>query len=240
MSDIAGRLADVRARIARAAESVERDPAEIQLLAVSKRKPAAAVLAGLRAGLRDFGENYVQEAVAKHEELKALLEGSDLPTPRWHLIGPLQRNKSKPAAALFSCIQSVDRESLAEELARRAADRSAPLEVLLQVNLGRETQKAGLAPDAVPALLARCAEWPALTVVGLMAIPEAQSEAEASRARFAQLAQLRDRLRDLPGGARIEQLSMGMSGDFEVAIQEGATIVRVGTAIFGAREETAQ
>jgi pyridoxal phosphate enzyme (YggS family) len=233
--EIAARLADVRARIARATERAGRAPDSVRLIGVSKRKSAAEVAAAVRAGLRDVAENYVQEARAKLPEVRALLEGSSHKCPEWHFIGQLQRNKAGIVAEAFDWVQTIDREPLGRALSRRAAEAGRSLDVLLQVDLSGEASKGGAPPDALPALLATASEWSALRVRGLMAIPAAVETPEAARPAFARLRALRDALRDTPGGEGLDELSMGMSGDFEVAVEEGATMVRVGTAIFGAR-----
>ena len=236
--EIGERLAAIEARIAAAAERSGRRREDIRLVAVSKRQPVERVIAAVRAGVRDLGENRVQEARDKRAELLAGI--GDAPAPRWHLIGNLQRNKAALACELFDSIETVDREPLARALGRHAYGHGRRLPVLLQVNVSREPQKSGVAPDpeAAAALLAACNGEPGLEVVGLMAIPAAQSAPENSRPAFAQLRSLRDTLRSEPGGAGLTQLSMGMSGDFEIAIEEGATSVRVGTALFGDRQET--
>jgi hypothetical protein len=233
--EIAARLADVRARIERATERAGRPPDSVRLIGVSKRKSAAQIVAAVRAGLRDIGENYLQETRAKLPEVRSILEGSDHKCPEWHFIGQLQRNKAGAVAEAFDWVQTVDREALGRALDRRAGEAGRALDVLLQVDLSGEASKGGAAPDALPALLAAAAQWPALRVRGLMAVPAAAATPEAARPAFARLRALRDALRATPGGERLEELSMGMSGDFEVAVEEGATMVRVGTAIFGAR-----
>jgi pyridoxal phosphate enzyme (YggS family) len=234
-AEIAARLAAVRERVARAAGRVHRRPEEIAVLGVSKRKPAALVAAAVRAGLRDVGENYAQEAREKLPVVRAMLEGSGHKLPRWQFIGRLQRNKARDVVRDFDVVQTVDRESLGSELCRRADSLGRNLDVLLQVDLCGEEQKGGAAPEALPDLLAASRSWTRLRVIGLMAIPEPVDDPEASRPVFARLRELRDSLRDCPGGEHLVELSMGMSQDFEVAIEEGATIVRIGTAIFGAR-----
>jgi pyridoxal phosphate enzyme (YggS family) len=233
--EIGAALAAVRERVAAAAKRAGRSPESITLVGVSKGKSAEQVAAAVRAGLRHVGENYVQEAAAKLPAVRALLEESGHKAPRWHFIGQLQRNKAAAVARDFDCVQTVDRDRLAGELDRRAAPRSEPLDVLLQVNLSGEAAKGGIAPAELPALLAASRSWPRLQVLGLMAIPAPVDDPEAGRPAFAELRRLRDSLRGDPGGDRLTELSMGMSRDFEVAIEEGATIVRVGTAIFGAR-----
>ncbi len=230
------RLDAVRARVCAAVERVGRKPEEVVLVGVSKRKTARELAAALRAGLAHVGENYVQEAVAKIPETLAILEGEGTPPPRWHFIGQLQRNKARQAVRWFDVIETVDRERLGVELDRRAQALGRPLEVLLQVDLSGEPQKGGVAPEALPALLEASRAWSALRVTGLMGVPAAGGP-EASRPAFSRLRALRDQLRDLPGAEHLRELSMGMSADFEVAIEEGATIIRVGTAIFGPRDQ---
>ena len=232
---IAPRLAALRERIARAAQRAGRRADEIALVGVSKRKPAALVAAAVRAGLRHVGENYVQESISKIPKILEELAGLELEPPRWHFIGQLQRNKAKPVAAHFDLVETVDRAALGAELDRRAAEAGRSLEVLLQVNLSGEPQKGGVDPEALPALLAASRAWSQLRAIGLMTVPAAASDPEASRPAFARLRALRDALRDAEGGQALRELSMGMSADFEVAIEEGATIIRVGTALFGAR-----
>jgi pyridoxal phosphate enzyme (YggS family) len=233
--DVPDRLAAVRARIAAAAARAGRRPEEIDLLGVAKGQPAERVVAAVRAGLEHVGENYAQEARAKLPRVLAALEGSGHKPPCWHFIGKLQRNKVRLLLPLFSVVETLDREALGDELARRAAAAGRRLEVLLEVNLSGEASKAGVAPEALPALLEASARWASLDVVGLMAIPAAQPDPERTRPAFARLRELRDGLRGAPGGAKLRTLSMGMSADFEVAIEEGATEVRVGTAVFGPR-----
>ena len=216
--DVAANLAAVRIRIARAAERAGRDPGTVHLIAVSKTKPAALVRAALAAGATDFGENYVQEAVAKRAELGA--------GGRWHLIGHLQRNKAARAVETFDCIQTVDSAALGTALARHAAEQQRTIHVLVEVRLGGEATKSGVDPEALPALLAEL-QSPALVVEGLMTVPP-PGDPETARPHFRTLRALGER-------AGLRELSMGMSDDFEVAIEEGATMVRVGRAIFGAR-----
>jgi len=228
-------LTAVRDRIAQAAARVGRQADEITLVGVAKRKSAEAAAAAVRCGLRDIGENYVQEATAKIPAANALLAATKHAAPRWHFIGQLQRNKAGAVARDFDVIQTVDRTRLGDALARHAEGRAERLAITLQVNLSDEPQKGGVAPDSLPELLAASRAWRSLRVTGLMAIPAAAADPEASRPAFAQLRSLRDALRAEPGGEDLHELSMGMSQDFEVAIEEGATIVRVGAAIFGAR-----
>jgi pyridoxal phosphate enzyme (YggS family) len=224
--------------VAAAASRVGRNPDEITLVGVAKRKPAELIVAAVRAGLRDLAENYVQEAAAKIPAVNAELSGAGLAAPRWHFVGQLQRNKAREVVRLFDAIASVDREKLGAELERRAEQEDRRLDVLLQVNLSGEPQKGGVEPAALPKLLEASAHWSRLRVVGLMTVPAATADLEESRPAFAKLRVLRDELRGEPGGEHLSDLSMGMTGDFEIAIEEGATIVRVGTAIFGPRSES--
>ena len=232
---LAARLAALRARIDAAARRAGRDPAAVHLLGASKRQPAARLAAAARAGLRDFGENYVQEAAAKIPTLEEILGGEAAARLRWHGIGHLQRNKAREAVACFTRIHSVDSARLAAELDRHAAAAGRVLPVLLQVNLSAEPQKSGVDPGALPALLAALGERAHLQAVGLMTMPAPDEDPEAARTVFARLRTLRDELREAPGGAALCELSMGMSHDFEVAVEEGATWVRIGTDLFGPR-----
>ena len=217
---IAQRLAAVRERIAQAAADSGRDPAEVTLVAVAKTMPAAAVEAAWAAGQHIFGENRVQEAAAKYPPLRPGRPGLGL-----HLVGPLQTNKLGQALDLFDVIQTLDREKLAQALAReRERGRRLP-DLLVQVNTGREPQKAGVAPEAAAAFIDLCRETLQLPVRGLMCIPPADEEPAPHFAFLAELARRHG----------LQWLSMGMSADFPLAIQQGATHVRVGTAIFGAR-----
>ncbi|NUO48178.1 MAG: YggS family pyridoxal phosphate-dependent enzyme [Polyangiaceae bacterium] len=218
-------LLEVRRRIERAAREASRDPASVALLAVSKGHPADRLREAYAAGQRLFGENYAQELAGKAGEL------ADLADMVFHFIGHLQRNKVKDVVRSARVIETVDRIELATEIEKRA---SSVIEVLLEVNVGGEEQKAGCAPGEVADLLRSVAALPKLRVIGLMTIPPANDDAEASRPHFAKLRTIAAELR--AGGLDPgPHLSMGMSHDFEVAIAEGATLVRVGTAIFGAR-----
>jgi pyridoxal phosphate enzyme (YggS family) len=236
--EIESRLASVRERIADAALRAGRKAEEITLLGVAKRKRPELIVAAVRAGLRDLAENYVQEAAAKIPAVNAELEDAGLAAPRWHFVGQLQRNKARDVVRLFDVIASVDRERLGTELERRASHEDRRLDALFQVNLSGEPQKGGVEPAALPKLLETSASWSRLRMVGLMTIPAAAADPESSRPAFARLRALRDELRGKPGGEHLSELSMGMTGDFEIAIEEGATIVRVGTAIFGPRSES--
>jgi pyridoxal phosphate enzyme (YggS family) len=220
MLDIGANVEQVRQAIARACGRAGRSPDDVLLVAVSKTVEAERIRLALAAGIAALGENRVQEA---REKIEAL--GRPVP---WHLIGALQTNKAKDAARLFDWIHSVDRVELARELSRRAHALDRTLDILIQVNLGAEPQKAGVAPAELKSLVDATAGLESLRVRGLMAIPPAVETPEAARPFFRRLRELRD-------AAGLEHLSMGMSGDFEVAIEEGATLVRVGTTIFGPR-----
>jgi pyridoxal phosphate enzyme (YggS family) len=217
---VAGNLAAVRARIVAAAEAVGRDPAGVTLVAVGKAQPDARVRAALAAGQRAFGENYVQEAKARWPALRALY-----PQVRLHMIGPIQTNKAKDVVALFDVIETVDRPKLARVLAKEMDRLGRRPSCLIEVNTGEESQKAGVWPADADALIKECRDDLGLPVDGLMAIPP---EGEEPSLHFALLAEIARR-------NGLEQLSMGMSADYEIAVQFGATHVRVGSAIFGAR-----
>lgn len=224
MSTIAENIAKVRERIREAAQASQRDSATIGLLAVSKTKPAAAIREAHAAGVRDFGENYLQEALGKQLELADL----DL---TWHFIGPIQSNKTKPIAEHFAWVHSVDRLKIAERLAAQRPVGLPPLNICLQVNVSGEASKSGCTPEELPALAQAVAQLPQLRLRGLMTIPEPSDDPAEQHAAFARLRELRDRLD--PG---LDSLSMGMSHDLEAAIAEGATWLRIGTALFGARD----
>jgi len=213
-------------RIAGAAVAAGRDPAGVRLLAVSKTWPAESVREAAAAGQRAFGENYVQEGVAKVEALADLgLE--------WHFIGPLQSNKTRLVANRFAWVHSIDRLKIAERLAEQRDVHLPPLDVCIQVNVSGEASKSGVAPADLPELARAVASLPRLRLRGLMAIPEPTPDVALQRARFASLRMLRDELN--AAGLGLDTLSMGMSDDLEAAIAEGSTMVRVGSAIFGAR-----
>ncbi|ANY89868.1 MULTISPECIES: YggS family pyridoxal phosphate-dependent enzyme [Pseudomonas] len=224
MSTIADNLSALAARIDSAAKAAGRDPASIQLLAVSKTKPANAVREAHAAGVRDVGENYLQEALAKQEELR------DLPLT-WHFIGPIQSNKTRAIAEHFDWVHSVDRLKIAQRLSEQRPTDLAPLNVCLQVNVSGEDSKSGCLPADVPALASAIAGLPGLRLRGLMAIPEPTEDRVAQEAAFATLRRLQEGL-----GLDLDTLSMGMSHDLEAAIAQGATWVRIGTALFGARD----
>jgi pyridoxal phosphate enzyme (YggS family) len=221
---IEANLAAIRARIAAACERSGRQPGDVKLVAVSKTFPASAIDEGVAAGITDVGENRVQEVRDKVEGVTS--------SPRWHLIGHLQSNKAKDAVRLFDVIHTVDSVGLAERLAAAARAEGKRLEVLLQVNVAGEAQKSGIAVDDAEGLAEAVSRLDGLTLTGLMTMPPIGSS-EESRKWFASLRELRDRLK--VSHPEVVQLSMGMSADFEVAIEEGSTMVRIGRAIFGSR-----
>jgi pyridoxal phosphate enzyme (YggS family) len=222
------RLARIRARIESACERAGRPPGGVTLMGVSKTQPASAVAEAFQAGLRIFGENRVQEGLAKSRELPPGIE--------WHLIGPLQSNKVRAALDLFHTIHSIDRLSIAEAIEHEAEKRGTAVTGFLEVNLGSEETKHGFPAEELAETVRPLAEYKHLRIVGLMAIPPLGRAAEESRPWFRRLRALRDELAARPEWAGWPGwLSMGMSDDFEVAIEEGATHVRVGTAIFGPR-----
>ena len=225
---IAQRLAEVRARITDAARRVHRGADSVSLVLASKTQPPAAVAAAYDAGARLFGENYVQEALAKRAALKAL---TDI---RWHLIGHLQRNKAGAAIATFDLVQTLDREALAAALFRLRPAPAPRVAVLVEVNLGGETSKTGVPPEQAGALIEAARDK--VEIRGLMTIPPPSPNPEDARRYFARLRELRHRLA-AESGLALSELSMGMTDDFEVAIEEGATIVRVGRAVFGERKK---
>jgi pyridoxal phosphate enzyme (YggS family) len=220
MTDIRGNLERVRERVAKAAERAGRHPSDVLLIGVSKTVEVARIRQAIEAGVAALGENRVQEAKEKVAEI-----GRPVP---WHLIGHLQTNKVRDALELFDVIHSLDRLELAKEIDKRARGRNRTVDALVEVNLAGEASKGGVSPDGLGALLEAVAAMPSVKVRGLMAIPPEAKEPDDSRVWFRALKKLGERY-----GFR--ELSMGMSGDFEVAIEEGATMVRVGTAIFGPR-----
>ena len=228
MDSIAANLQAVRARIARAAQAAQRPAGDILLLAVSKTIPAECIAEAHAAGQRAFGENHVQEAVEKITVL------AELPL-EWHFIGPIQSNKTRLISQHFGWVHGVERERIAERLNAARPEGMAPLNVCIQVNVSGEASKSGVAPGDEVKLAAAIARLPRLRLRGLMAIPEPTADVMLQRRRFALLRELKDRLR--ARGHALDTLSMGMSDDFEAAILEGATIVRIGTAIFGTRKK---
>ncbi len=224
MSTIAGNIAQVEARIRAAALAVQRDVTSIHLLAVSKTKPAAALREAYAAGVRDFGENYLQEARAKQVEL------ADLPLC-WHFIGPIQSNKTRDIAEHFAWVHSVDRLKIAQRLSDQRPADLPPLNICIQVNVSGEASKSGCNPADLPALAAAISGLPRLKLRGLMAIPEPTEDRAEQYAAFATVRTLQESL-----NMGLDTLSMGMSHDLESAIAQGATWVRIGTALFGARD----
>lgn len=223
---IAANVARVRERIARAAARAGRRPEEIRLVAAAKQQPPEKVQAAVAAGVAHIGENYVQEAAAKREQVAGQV--------CWHLIGHLQRNKAGPAARIFDIVQTVDTPRLAQALGRHAQAAGRVLEVLVQVNTSGEATKSGAAPDEAEALVEVAAGTPGLRLSGLMTIGSFHPDPEQGREEFRLLVELAGKL-ETRTGLVLPWLSMGMSHDFEVAIEEGANLVRVGTAIFGPR-----
>jgi pyridoxal phosphate enzyme (YggS family) len=229
MGAIRANLQAVNARIARAAQAAGRDPGAVRLLAVSKTHPAALLDEAYQAGQSAFGENYVQEALQKMQVL------ADRPL-EWHLIGPLQGNKTRVAAERFAWVHTLASARIAERLSQQRPPALGPLNVLIQVNVSAEATKSGVAPQDVAALARAVAALPQLRLRGLMAIPEPSPDVAVQRARFGAVRALFEGLRG--AGLALDTLSLGMSEDLEAAIAEGSTLVRVGTAIFGARQNT--
>ncbi len=217
---------DLQARVGSAAERAGRRADDVTIIAVTKTRSAAEVSAALQAGVTDVGENRVQEADAKHPQVQG--------SARWHLIGQLQRNKAARAVELFDTVHSVDSSRLADTLERRALAATRAIDILLQVNTSGAERQAGVPPDALPELLDHVARLPSLRVRGLMTIAAHSSDAASVRACFRQLHDLLETHRHR-GPQRLDTLSMGMSSDFDIAIEEGATMIRVGTALFGQR-----
>jgi len=226
--DIAANISQIRQQIASACVNCGRDPADVRLVAVSKKKPAADIEAAIAAGQTLFGESYVQECVAKIDEIESAAE--------WHFIGGLQSNKIKYLAGKVAMIHSVDRLSLAKEIDRQWGKLDATADILLQVNLGEEETKSGTTADDLFKLAGQVALLEHLRIKGLMALPPWEEDPEAVRPYFRQLRELAEQVESmgLPN-VKMQELSMGMSHDFETAIEEGATMIRIGTAIFGAR-----
>lgn len=230
---IAKNLEDVRRRIEVACERCGRQKEEVTLIGVTKTFGPEVCKAAVEAGLLDLGENYAQELCSKAEAVRQM--GL---YPRWHFIGTLQSNKARLVAPIVASVQSVDRPSLVKELGKRVPE-GRPLDIFVEVNVGKEPQKGGVLPEEAESLCRLVMEFPNLRLRGLMCIPPFSDDPEESRVYFRRLRELRDHLRSLlsPPEDVLKDLSMGMSHDFEVAIEEGATIVRVGTAIFGLRQK---
>ncbi|MGX9731700.1 YggS family pyridoxal phosphate-dependent enzyme [Janthinobacterium aestuarii] len=230
MSTIEQNLQAVRESIAQAAADAQRAPADVTLLAVSKTFGADAVLDAMRAGQTAFGENYLQEALDKIAFVKA---AAPQHAPAWHFIGPIQSNKTRPIAEHFDWVHTVEREKIAARLSEQRPAGLPDLNICLQVNISGEASKSGVTPAELPALAHAVAQLPRLRLRGLMAIPEPETELTLQRAAFAQLRALYEQLKT--EGLALDTLSMGMSADLRAAVLEGATIVRVGSAIFGSR-----
>ena len=230
MSIIAGNLQAVEATITDAVKASERTRNDVQLLAVSKTFPAQAVQDAMAAGQLAFGENYLQEALDK---IASVAQAQPDAAVEWHFIGPIQSNKTRPIAASFAWVHTVERLKIAQRLSEQRPPELGPLNICLQVNISGEASKSGASPEELPALAREVAQLPNLRLRGLMAIPEPTTDIAEQRAAFARVRALFDALR--AEGLALDTLSMGMSGDLAPAIAEGATIVRVGSAIFGAR-----
>lgn len=233
MHKIDEKLAHVTARIARAAQSAQRNAADISLLAVSKTQPAGRLREAYNAGARRFGENYLQEALDKQQELTAL---NDI---EWHFIGPIQSNKTRAIAEHFSWVHSVERLKIAQRLNDQRPAELGPLNICLQLNIDNEPTKAGVTLNELAALADQVAQLPNLALRGLMAIPAPASNPEDNRRSFAQVTAALEQLRQSHPHCPLDTLSMGMSADLEAAIAEGATTVRIGTDIFGPRPNAA-
>ncbi len=229
MDSVAGNLAAIRRRIEAACGRAGRDPSQIQLVGVTKTVPVERIREGIAAGISILGENYVQEARKKKEIL------ADLPVA-WHFIGHLQTNKAGVAVECCDCIETLDRENLAVELNRRGEKAGRKIPVLIQVNIGSEPTKSGISPEDLVSFFRLASAFAWLNIRGLMALPPFFDQPERARPYFRQMRELLDRVRQAaPSPENLTELSMGMSGDFEVAIEEGATLVRIGTALFGQR-----
>lgn len=240
MTTIASRLQAVKARISEAARAAGRPPEEITLVAVSKTFPPRAIAEACAAGQTDFGENYAQEGIEKIAALFDLLRQRQAPPDKpllWHFIGPIQSNKTRAIAEHFDWVHGIDRTKIAERLSASRSDDKPPLQVCIQVNVSGEASKSGVAPDTVLGLAQTIMGLPRLRLRGLMAIPEPTPDPALQRSRFRMLREIRDEL--LRRGVALDTLSMGMSDDLEAAIAEGATMVRVGRAIFGERGASA-
>jgi len=230
MSTIAGNLQAVEATIQAACQAAARPRSTVQLLAVSKTFPPEAVLEAVDAGQRAFGENYLQEGIDK---IAAVAKARPDTLLEWHFIGPIQSNKTRPIATGFDWVHTVERLKIAQRLSEQRPAERGPLNICLQVNISGEATKSGIHPDELPALAREVAALPNLRLRGLMAIPEPEADPEMQRMPFARLRELAQAI--IKDGIFLDTLSMGMSGDMRAAVLEGSTIVRVGSAIFGAR-----
>lgn len=228
MHKIQDKITQVTTRIEKAALMAGRNPQEVTLLAVSKRQPDDLLVAAYQAGQRHFGENYVQEAVAKKERLK-------LAEAVWHFIGPIQSNKAKTIAEHFDWVHSVDRLKVAQRLSDQRSQQLGPINICLQVNIDNENTKSGVHPDEAQALAEQIAILPNVTLRGLMTIPQIAASPSQSTNAFQRMATLFENLKKVATLSHLDTLSMGMSSDLDVAIKCGSTVVRVGTAIFGPR-----
>ncbi|MBO6566750.1 MAG: YggS family pyridoxal phosphate-dependent enzyme [Pseudomonadales bacterium] len=226
MTDITARLADLQSRVATACTQCGRDPSEVRLLAVSKTKPLDLIEDAIAAGQDDFGENYLQDALPKTEAL---------PKATWHFIGAIQSNKTRDIANHFDWVHSVASEKVARRLSEQRDPALGPLKVLIQVNTSQESQKSGVAPEQALPLAKYLANLDNLVAAGLMTIPAASEDPSQQRRPFQMLRETRDHIVDTAGLPDFQHLSMGMTGDFETAITEGSTWIRIGTAIFGSR-----
>ncbi len=231
MSTIAHNLQAVDASIIAAANAAGRPRAGVRLLAVSKTFPAEAVLEAISAGQMAFGENYLQEALDKMTAVSDALPGQKV---EWHFIGPIQSNKTRPIAAHFDWVHTVDRLKIAQRLSEQRPEELGPLNICLQVNISGEVSKSGAPPDELAELAHLVAQLPRLRLRGLMAIPEPETDFDKQRAAFRKLRELSEQL--IAGGIGLDTLSMGMSADLAAAVAEGATMVRIGSAIFGSRK----
>lgn len=226
MSDISSQITQIRSRIDAACKANGREPEDVRLLAVSKTKPVSMVKEAMRAGQIDFGENYLQDALAKTEVL---------PDASWHFIGAIQSNKTREIANHFDWVHSVASEKVARRLSEQRDPGKKPLKLLVQVNTSRETQKSGVSPDAALDLVKYMAGLANIEPVGLMTIPAASSGTSTQQRPFRELREILEQIQKDISDAGFRELSMGMTGDFEAAIAEGATWIRIGTAIFGSR-----
>jgi len=230
---VAERLAGVHRRIADAAEYANRDTSDIHLIAISKKQPLVALESALEYGQRDFGENYLQDALPKIRNLAQC--GATGASPVWHFVGDIQSNKTADIAANFDWVHAIDRAKIARRLSNQRPPTAKPLQVCIQVNLERSPNKSGIPPDDCAELAAEISELPGLKLRGLMTLPEPQDDFLAQRQPFAELARLQGELN--AAGYALDVLSMGMSADLEAAVAEGATHLRIGTAVFGPRPD---
>ncbi|MDR9466951.1 YggS family pyridoxal phosphate-dependent enzyme [Marinospirillum sp.] len=228
-SVIAQHIAKVRQQVEQACHKFARNPIQVKILAVSKKQPATAIREAAATGQKAFGENYLQEGLQKQQELADL----DL---EWHFVGPIQSNKTRDLAENFAWVHTLDRFKVARRLSEQRPEKLPPLQVLIQVNISDEASKSGVAASDALVLAEQVMVLPHLELRGLMCIPAATDDYQQQRATFAQMAALQKRLQAAFPAARLDTLSMGMSGDLEAAIAEGSTLVRIGTAIFGARQ----